>query len=132
MRMWERMSLPWVRLDTGFPHNPKVLALIAAKKYQAVNLYVFGLAYSGAHGLDGYIPPECLPVLHATRTHAAQLVDAGLWRSAGAGWEINGWDEFQLSSEEHSERKARAKAAAEKRWAKGGRRVQPIRRGGTA
>lgn len=128
------MSLPWVRLDCAMPWNPKILALVAARRHQAVNLYVFGLAYSGQHGLDGYIPPEAITVLHSTRAQAGHLVDVGLWTPAGNGWEINGWREFQLSSNEHAQRKARAKSAAEKRWAKGGGRsgVQSLRPGSTA
>ena len=130
------MSLPWVRLETGLAHNPKILDLVARKKHQAINLYVFSLGYSGQHGLDGYIPPEALPILHGTTIHARELVEASLWRPCGAGWEINGWVEFQRSSDENAARKARAKAAAELRWArKRGEEsgaVQPLRKGSTA
>lgn len=113
------MALPWVRLDTGFPTNPKVLALVEDKKWQAMVLYIGGLAYSGAHGTNGFLPQSCLRYLHGTHRNAADLVAVGLWVGCPGGWDVNGWAEFQPSSEEHVQRRLRAKAAAEARWGKG-------------
>lgn len=111
------MSLPWVRLETNLAHNPKVLDLVANRQYQAVALYVFALGYSGAQGLDGYVPAAALPVIHGTRKVADQLVAVGLWRAAGdAGWDINGWADYQYTSEENQQRTNRAKSAAQARW----------------
>ncbi|MGH8879519.1 MAG: hypothetical protein ACRD0P_19580 [Stackebrandtia sp.] len=110
------MSLPWVRLDTGFPHNPKVLMLAEDKKWQAITVYIGGLAYSGAHGTDGFLPQSCLPYIHSTRKQANELVIVGLWMPCAGGWEINGWREFQPTSEENETRRKRARAAAEARW----------------
>ncbi len=110
------MPLPWVRLDTGFPHNPKVLVLAEDRKWHAIAVYICGLAYSGAHGTDGFLPQSCLPYIHGTRKNASELVDVGLWMPCAGGWEINGWREYQSSSEETEQRRKRAKAAAEVRW----------------
>lgn len=110
------MALPWVRLDTAFPQNPKVLMLAEDKKWQAIAVYVAGLAYSGAHGTDGFLPGGCLAFLHGTKRNATDLATVGLWNPVKGGWEINGWAEFQPSTEEHKKRKARARAAAEARW----------------
>lgn len=112
------MGLPWVRLDTGFPTNPKVLALIEDKKWQSITVYIAGLSYSGHHGTDGFLPASALPFLHGGRRHAADLVSVGLWHGCPGGWDINGWSEFQPSSDEHVKRRQKAKAAAEIRWAK--------------
>jgi hypothetical protein len=112
------MPLPWVRLDTGFPHNPKVLVLVEDRKWQAIAVYIGGLAYSGAHGTDGFLPQSCLPYIHGTRKVANDLVEAGLWMPRAGGYEINGWREFQPTSEEHADRRKKAQAAAEIRWAK--------------
>jgi hypothetical protein len=112
------MGLPWVRLDTGFSQNPKVLTLIEDKKWQAVVVYVASLGYSGQHGTDGFIPGAALPFLHGTKTHANQLVSVGLWTPSSGGYDVHGWSEFQPSDEETKARKARAKAAAELRWAR--------------
>jgi len=38
------MGLPWVRLDTNFGSNPKILYLIEDKKYRAAFVYITGLA----------------------------------------------------------------------------------------
>jgi hypothetical protein len=110
------MGLPWVRLDTQFPSNPKVLYLIEDKKFRAAFAYITGLAYAGAHGTDGFIPAAALPFLHATKGDASALVDVGLWVTSGNGWEINGWEDFQPSNAETQERKKRARENAMKRW----------------
>lgn len=110
------MGLPWVRLDTQFASNPKILYLVEDKKFRAAFVWVASLGYSGAHGTDGFIPAAALPFLHATRADAKALADVGLWVESIGGWEINGWSEFQQTSEEAQARKKRAKDAAMARW----------------
>lgn len=110
------MSLPWVRLDTQFPHNPKILELVEDRQYRAAFVYVCALSYVGGQGTDGYIPRLALPLIHGTRKDAEALVSVGLWTPTPTGWDVNGWHDKQASSEEHVARKARAKAAAMKRW----------------
>lgn len=112
------MALPWVRLDTAFPRNPKVLTLVEDKRWQAIACYLASLAYSGEQGTDGFLPKSCLPFIHGTTRIATDLVHVGLWHGCPGGWDINGWLEFQASSEEHETRRKKAKAAAEVRWAK--------------
>lgn len=110
------MGLPWVRLDTQFAQNPKVLYLIEDKKFKAAFVYVAGLGYSGAHGTDGFIPAAALTFLHATKSDAKALVDVGLWLECIGGWEVNSWAEFQPSNEETQARKKKARDAAMARW----------------
>ncbi len=110
------MGLPWVRLDTQFSSNPKILYLIQDKKFRAAFVWVASLGYSGAHGTDGFIPAAALPFLHATKTDAKSLAEVGLWVETIGGWEINGWADFQQSSEESQLRKKKAKDAAMARW----------------
>jgi hypothetical protein len=114
------MALPWVRLDTQFAMNPKVLALVADKKWRAIVVHVASLGYAGAHGTDGFLPALCLPHIHSTKKDAEDLVEVGLWNPAPGGWEINGWSEFQQSSDETAARKKKAQAAAQARWSKNG------------
>ncbi len=109
------MGLPWVRLDTQFASNPKVVELAADKKWRAAFVYVASLAYSGAHGTDGFIPASCLFLVHATKADADALVSVGLWRPAPNGWDINGWDEFQVSDEAARKRRERAQKGGLKR-----------------
>lgn len=110
------MGLPWVRLDTQFASNPKILYLIEDKKFRAAFVWTASLGYAGAHGTDGFIPQSALPFLHATKSDAKALVDVGLWLECIGGWEVNSWAEFQPSNAETLERKKKAKEAALKRW----------------
>lgn len=111
------MGLPWVRLDTQFPSNPKVLELVAAKKFRALFAYLSSLAYCGVHETDGYLPDTALPFVHATRAEANVLVEAGFWDMQPGGWSVHDWDQKQFSSDEHRQRRERAVKAAQKRWA---------------
>jgi len=111
------VPLPWVRLDTAFPTNPKLLAMLAEKDgHRAGLLYVCSLGYSGAHGTDGFIPREALLFIHGRPKDAGLLVVHGFWRDQPGGWLINGWDEFQETSEETRARRVRAQAGAAARW----------------
>lgn len=112
------MALPWVRMDTQWPHNPKFLMLAEDKQWRAIAVYWAGVGYAGAHGTDGFLPALSLPMLHGTKRDAMQLCEVGLWTPTVGGWDINGWAEFQTSSEEAAERKRKAKLAAETRWHK--------------
>ena len=110
------MGLPWVKLDTTFPQNPKVLYLVQDKKFKAAFVYITSLAYSGAQGTDGFIPAAALQLIHGNKADAKVLVGVGLWLESMGGWEINGWDEHQQSNEETQLRKKRAREAALQRW----------------
>lgn len=116
------MPLPWVRLDSTFPSNPKLLALLTERDgHRAALAYICSLAYCGAHGTDGFITPSALPYIHARPKDAQLLVRYRLWHGIeGVGWNVNGWSEFQPSSEETRERAARYRQAALKancaRW----------------
>ena len=113
------MPLPWVRLDTAFPYNPKLLAMVAEKDgHRAGLVYLCSLAYSGAHGTDGFIPHEALRFIHGRAADAARLIENGFWRVQPGGWLINGWTDFQESNVETQERRKRAQAAAQSRWEK--------------
>jgi hypothetical protein len=128
------MGLPWVRLDTAFPRNPKVLALLEEKDgFRAVVVYVCSLAYSGEQGTDGFVPRYALQHLHGRSADAQKLVIHNLWQAVPVsihkasangngitGWTIRDWASYQQSTQETQERKASAQAAGRKaacaRW----------------
>jgi hypothetical protein len=110
------MALPWVRLDTQWPQNPKFLMLIEDKKWRAVAVYMAGLGYSGAHGTKGFLPALSLPFLHGSKKEARELVDVALWVPQQGGWDINGWSEFQPETDDAEARRNRAIKAATARW----------------
>lgn len=111
------MALPWVRLDTSFPRNHKLLSLLQEKDgYRAALAYVCSLSYCGEQGTAGFIPDLALPFVHARKQEAALLVKHGFWRGMPGGWEIHDWDEFQAAGAEAEKRKKRAQDAAFVRW----------------
>jgi hypothetical protein len=111
------MPLPWVRLDTAFPYNPKLLAMLAEKDgHRAALVWLASLAYSGGQGTDGFISREALPFIHGRPADADRLVRHGFWRAQPGGWLINSWVEKQESNSETQERRVRAQAGAAARW----------------
>lgn len=111
------MGLPWVRLDSNFASNPKVLALLSERDgHRAAFVYLCGLAYCGSHGTDGYVPRAALSLLFGRPKDAQLLTKYRLWHDQADGWQIHGWAEFQPSSEENRLRSESARRAACSRW----------------
>lgn len=110
------MTLSWVRLETGFPDNPKVLALVGRKQYRAAFVYACSLAWSGRHETDGHIPRAALPFMHATKVDAKALVEAALWGVTDDGWVIPDFAEYQITNVSAADRANAAKYAACQRW----------------
>lgn len=117
------MGLPWIRLDTAMPDNPKIIDLIDSHKdgMAAAFVWVCGLAYAGKHGTDGFITRSALARINGKAIHAKLLVEHRLWDDEhGVGWTIHGWAEFQETNDETTKRTERARNAALARWAKNG------------
>lgn len=112
-------SLSWVRVDASLASNPKVLALMAERGGDhALCVYVFALGYSAQQGTGGFIPAIALGLMHGKPRDSALLVQLGFWHEIPGGFEINDYLEYQPSDEETQKRSAKAKKAAEIRWAK--------------
>jgi hypothetical protein len=91
--------LPWVRLDTGIMHDPKLVELHARGQHRAALLYVYGLAWSGGYGTDGVIPKSALRSLEGRPADARELVAAGLWDERdGSSWLIHAFADYQAGS----------------------------------
>lgn len=113
------MPLPWVRLDSQFPTNPKVVALLKEKDgYRAAFVYLCGLAHCGAHGTDGFIQRDMLPYIHARLSDAQRLARHGFWEEQPGGWLVHDWTQFQPTNEEMQQRRIRAQKMARARWDK--------------
>ena len=111
------MGLPWIRLDTSLPDNPKMLALLEAKDgHRAAFVYICGLAYSGKHGTEGLLTTSCLARINGRKADANLLVAHHFWLPTMGGWDINGWGDFQLSNDETRARRTKAQKAANIRW----------------
>lgn len=96
--------------------NPKILNLKDDKQWRAVVAYLEGMTYSGRHGLAGYIPKAAIRLLHIATGDVQRLASEGLWAPAPGGWQINGWDEYQLADADSLARSEKAKKAAAARW----------------
>lgn len=113
------MALPWVRLDTSLPDNPKILDLLEERDgHRAAFVYVCCLAYAGKHGTDGFIPASAARFVHGKSSDFARLVAVSALEITPGGWIIHGWGEFQESSDETKQRRIRAQKAAAARWSK--------------
>ncbi|WP_094359953.1 hypothetical protein [Mycobacterium marinum] len=118
-------GLKWIRLETTMFENPKLLYLKEDKQFKTIVAHLEAMTYSGRHGLGGFIPKAALRVIGATVTDANRLVSAQLWTPAPGGWDVNGWDEFQLADHEANARSEKAKKAAAARWAhRNGREIK--------
>jgi hypothetical protein len=106
-----------VRLDTAFPYNQKLLAMLQRKDgHRAALVYLCGLSISGGQGSDGFLSTESLPFCHGRKADADLLVEFGFWIPRPGGWLINDWDVHQQSTEETQMRRQRAQAGAAVRW----------------
>lgn len=113
------MGLPWIRLDTAMPDNPKILGLLTEKDgHRAAFVWICCMAYAGKHETAGLIPREALSRVNGRTTDMTRLTAADLLTECAGGWTINGWDEFQQVSPEALRRKEKAQKAAAVRWSK--------------
>ena len=91
--------MPWARLDDTLHGHPKVRK--AWRCRPALGLHLLALSHAASYETDGRIseefvedqlpdPGERGPVVDA-------LVDAGLWRRKGHGWEIYNYLKYNPS-----------------------------------
>jgi hypothetical protein len=111
------VALPWIRLDTTMPDNPKILRLLDERDgHRAAFVWLCCLTYSGKHGTDGFIPRNARPFVHGRAADFARLVAVEALNVVPGGWIIPGWAEFQESSDASQARRERAQKAAAARW----------------
>lgn len=111
-------GLPWIRVDTAMFEHPKFLYLEAEGQHKAMVIHLKAMAYSGRHGLAGFVPQVALGMLGACLDDAQTLVDACLWTPQPGGWSMHGWEEYQASGPDAQTRRERAQKGAAARWAK--------------
>ncbi len=111
-------GLKWIRLETTMFENPKLLYLKEDRQFKAIIVHLEGMCYSGRHALAGYVPKAALRIIGATSADANRLVAEGLWAAVPGGWQVNGWDEYQLADDESQKRSEKAQKAAAARWSK--------------
>jgi hypothetical protein len=113
------MGLAWIRLDTSMPDNPKILGLETVKDgHRAAFMWLKCMCYAGKHGTAGFVPREAITRLGGRNADMRILVDHGFVTESAGGWDINGWDEFQVADEEAKARREKAQRAAAVRWSR--------------
>ena len=85
-------AMTWIKLDDGFPTNPKILPLSDA----AFRLYIEGLCYSGKYLTDGFLNEAIVRRLG----DPTELVEAGIWESIEGGFQILNYTEYQTPKAE--------------------------------
>jgi hypothetical protein len=88
--------MPWFRVDDQLYGHPKWISL----KPPAKALWISAGSWCAAHLSDGLVPAEALSFLGASRSAAAQLVEARLWHEEGDGYRFHEWDQWQPTREE--------------------------------
>lgn len=112
------MGLQWIRLDTSLPDHPKILELMEEPGgREAGFVYLCSMAYCGKHETDGFISRSALTRVNGRAKDARLLVKARLWVEQPGGWQVHGWDDYQISTDDAKARRKRAQAAAAARWA---------------
>lgn len=112
-------GLQWIRLDTTFPDNPKIMDLVDANQHRVVVAHVSMMCHLGKTMTDGYFTEGALRRYAITKKDAGIAVESGLWvPKPDGGFEINGWMEHNPVDAAAQARSDRARKAAEKRWNK--------------
>lgn len=109
----------WAKISDDFFRNPKV---VKAGR-DARDLYLVGLCHCNEHLTDGFIDASYLRRLAAdaeidsAKEAASKLVEVGLWHETDGGYEVNDFEDHNISKAE-VEAKAKAKAERQERWLK--------------
>jgi len=60
-------GLQWIRLDTAFPDNPKIMDLVDRNQHRVVVAHVSMMCHVGKTGMDGYFAEGALRRYSITR-----------------------------------------------------------------
>ncbi|WP_349318877.1 hypothetical protein [Mycolicibacterium canariasense] len=110
------MALQWIRLDTTFPDNPKIMDLVDTNQHRVVVAHVSMMCHIGKTETDGYFPEGALRRYGITKKDASVAVESGLWVPTPGGWAINGWAEHNPVDAAAQSRSDKARKAATRRW----------------
>lgn len=78
--------MPWFRVDDTFAFHPKVLNA----GNSSAGLWVRAGSWASQQMTDGYVPSEVARTF-GTSGETKRLLDAGLWVSAGGGFQFHEW-----------------------------------------
>ena len=110
----------WFKADDQLSRSKKVLRIPRRYRMQAMGLWILSGTWSAGELTDGFVPSHMLDELGGTAAQAKRLVESGLWSEVAGGFQFNSWSDFQPSSNDVREKRARdaerkQKAREEKR-----------------
>lgn len=97
--------MTWFKVDDALHSHPKWLAASPAARA----LWASAGSWCASHLTDGNVPRHALPLLGGRPKDADELVQIGLWETAGDGWVFHDWAEFQPSAESVGAERAAAR-----------------------
>jgi hypothetical protein len=110
-------GLQWIRLDTTFPDNPKIMDLVDTNQHRVVVAHISMMCHVGKTETDGFFPEGALRRYSITKKDAYTAVEVGLWIPRhGGGFAIHDWAEHNPVDSAAEARSDKARKAAEKRW----------------
>ena len=98
--------MTWIKLDDGFPNNPKIVGL----SDHSFRLYIAGLCYSGKYLTDGFIP-EAIVTQFGDPT---ELLEKGLWEETFDGIQIGNYTEYQTPKAEVEKKREQSRERGER------------------
>ena len=109
--------MPFLNLDDNFADHPKIDGLSDG----AFRLHVAGMCFAAKHLTDGHIPVARVDRLmrRYKRQYLAELLEAGIWRPADAGYSIHDYLDWNRSKEQIESDRARIKKARSEAGKKG-------------
>ena len=117
-------GLQWIRLDTSFPENAKIIELVDTNQHRVVVGHISMMCHVGKTGTDGFFPEGALRRYAITKKDAYAACDVGLWVPASRGYEIHDWDGYNVADDAARKRSEKARNAANVRW--GSRNGGPV------
>ena len=101
----------WVKLDDGFPRNPKVLGL----SDRAFRAAIEAMCYAAEYDTDGILPGSYLRGVRPMIRR--ELLEAGMWDQGEGLISVHDFLVYNPSSEERGARTESSRIAARMRWA---------------
>lgn len=109
-------AITWFKVDDGFWAHPKTLLISDS----AIALWLKAGTWASQMLTDGCVPTTSLGVFGATREHAGELVEVGLWDADPRGYRFHDWEHYQPSAavekQKRADRAAAGRKGAEARW----------------
>jgi hypothetical protein len=126
------VAVGWVKLDDGFFRHRKVVELSGDAKL----LFLAGLTYAAEQLTDGYLSRRAVRLVagmyaDVPEEAAKELLEVGLWRPEGEGFQIHDYLEFNPTAETERARRQATKERVRRFRAKGNGSGNGVTRGAT-